>query len=157
MQANNARLKEGATAKRRRLTPVIVKPAIAIGLYPNLSTIGPTNNWTIHIVRKATITSVPSCASFMPRAAISSLEMEPRIIKQMATVKVDNNATNAVDFSLFFFLMKLIEEFYYFSNDASKAISEGGKSILLTNAHASVAPCSRSMPLSSHSTDNGPL
>jgi hypothetical protein len=102
MQANNARLKEGATAKRRRLTPVIVKPAIAIGLYPNLSTIGPTNNWTIHIVRKATITSVPSCASFMPRAAISSLEMEPRIIKQMATVKVDNNATNAVDFFIIF-------------------------------------------------------
>src|SRR5689334_11763991 len=44
----------------------------------------------------------------------------------------------------------------YLSNCASKAMAEGLKSIFLTKAAASVAPCSRSMRLSSHSTDSGP-
>ena len=42
-------------------------------------------------------------------------------------------------------------------SESSKAISEGLKSIFFTNWHDSIAPCSRSMALSSHSTDNGPL
>ena len=36
------------------------------------------------------------------------------------------------------------------------AIAEGLKSFERTNAHASVAPCSRSILESSHSTDSGP-
>lgn len=40
---------------------------------------------------------------------------------------------------------------------ASKAVSDGAKSMLRTNSQASAAPCSRSMPMSSHSTDRGPL
>ena len=39
---------------------------------------------------------------------------------------------------------------------ASKAISEGAKSVRRTNASASGAPQSRSMPLSSHSIESGP-
>ena len=42
------------------------------------------------------------------------------------------------------------------SNCASNAIFDGVKSSFFTNAAASVAPCSRSIRLSSHSTDNGP-
>ena len=42
------------------------------------------------------------------------------------------------------------------SNWASKAMAEGLKSIFRTNAAASAAPCSRSIRLSSHSTDSGP-
>ena len=41
-------------------------------------------------------------------------------------------------------------------NAASKATFDGSKSTFLQNWHDSRAPCSRSMPLSSHSTDNGP-
>jgi hypothetical protein len=44
----------------------------------------------------------------------------------------------------------------YFWNAASNATELGGKSFFLTNAHASAAPNSRSMPLSSHSTESGP-
>src|SRR5664280_1386231 len=47
--------------------------------------------------------------------------------------------------------------FYFFSKAASKAISEDGKSTFLTNPQASFAPNSLSIPLSSHSTDKGPL
>jgi len=39
---------------------------------------------------------------------------------------------------------------------ASKARVLGTKSIRRANAQASAAPCSRSMPLSSHSTERGP-
>ena len=39
---------------------------------------------------------------------------------------------------------------------ASNAISDGEKSVLRTNASASGAPQSRSMPLSSHSIESGP-
>ncbi len=39
---------------------------------------------------------------------------------------------------------------------ASNATVEGSKSTLRTNSQASAAPCSRSMPLSSHSTESGP-
>ncbi len=39
---------------------------------------------------------------------------------------------------------------------ASKATAEGGKSVRRTNARASRAPYSRSIPESSHSTDSGP-
>ncbi len=42
------------------------------------------------------------------------------------------------------------------SNAASKATRLGSKSIRLTNSQASLAPWSRSMPPSSHSTDSGP-
>ncbi len=45
---------------------------------------------------------------------------------------------------------------YRFSNAASKAVPEGAKSASFTNAQASRAPCSRSMPASSHSTESGP-
>jgi len=45
---------------------------------------------------------------------------------------------------------------YFFSNAAWKATALGGKSRCLTNSQASCAPCSRSMPLSSHSTESGP-
>src|SRR5688572_1720374 len=44
----------------------------------------------------------------------------------------------------------------YRSNCASNAIALGLKSIFFTNAHASVAPCSRSILESSHSTLSGP-
>ena len=44
----------------------------------------------------------------------------------------------------------------YFSNPASKAMAEGLKSMPLTNLSDSAAPCSRSIPLSSHSTESGP-
>jgi hypothetical protein len=47
--------------------------------------------------------------------------------------------------------------FDYLPKFASKAIAEGLKSIDLTNRHDSIAPCSRSIALSSHSTDRGPL
>lgn len=43
------------------------------------------------------------------------------------------------------------------SNAPSKAILLGEKLIFLTKAHASAAPNSRSIPISSHSTDNGPV
>ncbi len=48
---------------------------------------------------------------------------------------------------------------YWFSlsKAPSKAMLLGEKLIFLTKAQASVAPNSRSMPMSSHSTDNGPL
>lgn len=39
---------------------------------------------------------------------------------------------------------------------ASKAIWEAVRSVRRTKASASGAPCSRSMPLSSHSIDSGP-
>ena len=39
---------------------------------------------------------------------------------------------------------------------ASKAISDAGKSVRRTNASASAAPQSRSIPLSSHSIESGP-
>ena len=39
---------------------------------------------------------------------------------------------------------------------ASKAIREAVRSVRRTKASASGAPCSRSMPLSSHSIDSGP-
>ena len=45
---------------------------------------------------------------------------------------------------------------YFLSNAASKACAEGLKSTLRTNSQASVAPCSRSIPPSSHSTESGP-
>ena len=44
----------------------------------------------------------------------------------------------------------------YLSNTESKAICDGSKLIFLTNSSASFAPCSRSIPQSSHSTDRGP-
>ena len=44
----------------------------------------------------------------------------------------------------------------YRSNCASNAIADGLKSIFRTNAAASAAPCSRSIRLSSHSTESGP-
>ena len=40
---------------------------------------------------------------------------------------------------------------------ATKAIEEGSKSSFLKNLQASAAPCSRTIPLSSHSTDMGPV
>ena len=43
------------------------------------------------------------------------------------------------------------------SNAASKATRLGSKSSLRTNSRASLAPRSRSMPLSSHSTESGPV
>ena len=39
---------------------------------------------------------------------------------------------------------------------ASKAVAEGGKAIARSRSQASRAPCSRSMPLSSHSIERGP-
>ena len=45
----------------------------------------------------------------------------------------------------------------YRSNWASKAMAEGLKLSFLTNWQASMAPNSRSMRLSSHSTESGPL
>jgi hypothetical protein len=42
------------------------------------------------------------------------------------------------------------------ANAASNATPLGSKSSFFTNSHASRAPCSRSMPMSSHSTDSGP-
>lgn len=50
-----------------------------------------------------------------------------------------------------------ISPLHRLANAASKAICEGSKFIFLTNSSASFAPCSRSMPQSSHSTDRGPL
>ena len=47
-------------------------------------------------------------------------------------------------------------ELIHRSNCASNAIALGLKSILRTNSHASRAPCSRSIRLSSHSTLSGP-
>lgn len=47
--------------------------------------------------------------------------------------------------------------FVYSSNAESKATAEGSKSTLFTNLHASAAPCSLSIPLSSHSTESGPV
>jgi cyclopropane-fatty-acyl-phospholipid synthase len=44
----------------------------------------------------------------------------------------------------------------FFANAASKATAEGAKSIRRTNARASGAPQSRSMPESSHSIESGP-
>ena len=44
----------------------------------------------------------------------------------------------------------------YCENASSKTIGEGSKSTFLTNSQASLAPCSRFIPVSSHSTDNGP-
>ena len=38
----------------------------------------------------------------------------------------------------------------------SKAVAEGSKSRFFTNLHASLAPCMRSIPESSHSTLRGP-
>jgi hypothetical protein len=40
---------------------------------------------------------------------------------------------------------------------ASNATSDGGKSVRRTNARASCAPYSRSMPESSHSIESGPV
>jgi hypothetical protein len=45
----------------------------------------------------------------------------------------------------------------YFWNAASNATELGGKSFFFTSAAASAAPNSRSMPLSSHSTESGPV
>ena len=45
---------------------------------------------------------------------------------------------------------------FFFSNAASNATLLGVKSSFFTNSHASRAPCSRSMPPSSHSTLRGP-
>src|SRR5207302_10422478 len=45
---------------------------------------------------------------------------------------------------------------YFFANCASNASSLGLKSRRLVKAQASAAPCSRSMPLSSHSMERGP-
>ena len=42
------------------------------------------------------------------------------------------------------------------SNAASNAMFEGLKSTPFTYSHDSAAPCSRSIPLSSHSTESGP-
>jgi len=50
-----------------------------------------------------------------------------------------------------------MEAIAYRSNCASKAMSLRAKSTWRTNSAASVAPCSRSMRLSSHSTLSGPL
>ena len=44
----------------------------------------------------------------------------------------------------------------YSSNAASNATPDGSKSASLTYSHDSRAPCSRSMPESSHSTESGP-
>src|SRR6202040_3298294 len=44
----------------------------------------------------------------------------------------------------------------FLSNAASKATLLGAKSTRRTKAAASAAPCSRSMPMSSHSTESGP-
>ena len=44
----------------------------------------------------------------------------------------------------------------HLSKAASKATFDGVKSSSLTNMHDSRAPCSRSIPESSHSTDSGP-
>ena len=46
---------------------------------------------------------------------------------------------------------------YFLSKQASNACAEGWKSTFLTKAHDSRAPCSRSIALSSHSTESGPL
>ena len=43
-----------------------------------------------------------------------------------------------------------------FANAASKATEEGAKSVRRTNASASGAPQSRSIPESSHSIESGP-
>ena len=43
-----------------------------------------------------------------------------------------------------------------FENCWSKTMSDGGKSTRLTKAAASAAPCSRSIFMSSHSTESGP-
>src|SRR5690554_1881064 len=45
----------------------------------------------------------------------------------------------------------------YFFMASSKAMADGGKLMRRTNSSDSLAPNSRSMPLSSHSTDRGPL
>ena len=45
----------------------------------------------------------------------------------------------------------------YFPKSLSKAIADGAKLSERTNSQASLAPYSRSMPLSSHSTDSGPV
>jgi|GEM_PF-4937796 len=50
-----------------------------------------------------------------------------------------------------------VPSYFLRSNAASNARPLGLKSLCLTKAAASVAPCSRSMPLSSHSTESGPL
>ena len=44
----------------------------------------------------------------------------------------------------------------YLSKQASKAWADGLKSTCFTKAQDSRAPCSRSIPLSSHSTESGP-
>ena len=44
----------------------------------------------------------------------------------------------------------------YSSNAASNATADGSKSASFTYSHDSRAPCSRSMPESSHSTESGP-
>ena len=48
-------------------------------------------------------------------------------------------------------------EQYYFAKAESKASFEGSKSTFLQNWAASLAPASRSMPESSHSTERGPV
>ena len=54
------------------------------------------------------------------------------------------------------YITKLWKTPPYSSNAASNATVDGSKSASLTNSHDSRAPCSRSMPESSHSTESGP-
>src|ERR1700733_13471824 len=51
---------------------------------------------------------------------------------------------------------KLAETYFFLENAASKAAAFGVKSSLRTNMHDSVAPWTRSMRPSSHSTESGP-
>ena len=54
-------------------------------------------------------------------------------------------------------LVKLTSDIYAsLANAASKATDDGAKSVRRTNASASGAPQSRSMPESSHSIESGP-
>ena len=50
----------------------------------------------------------------------------------------------------------IISDSPYSENAASNARPDDLKSTRLVNSQASLAPCSRSMPLSSHSIDSGP-
>lgn len=66
--------------------------------------------------------------------------------QRKSTYKILNNGTIRLEKSAA----------YFFSKQASKAWADGWKSICLTNSHDSRAPCSRSIALSSHSTESGP-
>jgi hypothetical protein len=86
-------------------------------------------------------------------------------VKVKVKVEVTISITQANDvksfvffvYSFMSFVVNGFQFFYFFSKAASKAISEEGKSTFLTNSQASLAPNSLSIPLSSHSTDKGPL